>query len=322
MEFRCLCPRCYSGQICQFNTRGLSFTLDSLIWQSSLSVQVIYLALSSCIFFIGGFTNYASFVTFKRPNPRKFGVGNYLLIVSLLNQCSLLSYLLKVFFIFFPTLLTIISCKIVSYVLSVSTRYNYWLTSWITLERVCSVLFPFNDYLKSPRSAIVTSFITLFVVTAMHIHEIIFYMIENDPHKQTMCIGNLPVYISTYNYINVLIHHLVPFCIQILSITVLIVLIARSRSRAIKDGETFIKVLKRQFQNQKELYITPLIIVLSGLPQIIISFTFSCTELAAWTRHLLSVTYLLSFAPQLLGFMLFVLPSNNYFNEFQQTQLS
>jgi len=153
MEFRCLCPRCYSGQICQFNTRGLSFTLDSLIWQSSLSVQVIYLALSSCIFFIGGFTNYASFVTFKRPNPRKFGVGNYLLIVSLLNQCSLLSYLLKVFFIFFPTLLTIISCKIVSYVLSVSTRYNYWLTSWITLERVCSVLFPFNDYLKSPRSA-------------------------------------------------------------------------------------------------------------------------------------------------------------------------
>ena len=65
-----------------------------------------------------------------------------------------------------------------------------------------------------------------------------------------------------------------------------------------------------------------MIIVLSGLPQIIISFTFSCTELATWTRHLLSIAYLLSFAPQLLGFMLFVLPSNNYFNEFQQTQLS
>jgi hypothetical protein len=156
----------------------------------------------------------------------------------------------------------------------------------------------------------------------MHIHEFIFYINTKDSIEQNVCVANFPEYFSKYNYINILIHHLIPFCIQIMSITLLIIFTARSRSRMTENNNAFIKALKQQFNNQKELYVTPLIIVLSGLPQIIISSIFSCTNLLAWQTHLLCITYFLSYTPQILGFVLFVLPSTNYLNEFQQTRIS
>ncbi len=61
---------------------------------------------------------------------------------------------------------------------------------------------------------------------------------------------------------------------------------------------------------------------MSGLPQTILSFSFACVELVLWQEHALLVAYFLSFAPQLLGFILFVLPSSNYMKEFEATKLS
>jgi hypothetical protein len=320
-KYICVCPRCYSGQMCQFNTRQLSFTLDSLIQQNSLSVRVTLASVAILIFLVGGLTNSASFVTFKRATPREIGIGNYLLILSIGNQCSLLSLLLKVIEITFLSHLGQIACKTVSYMLSVSTRYTYWLTSWIALERVYTVLFPFGNCQKKPRLAILISSITLIVIATMHVHEVLYIETITDLNDQTMCVTNYSSYFSLYNYINVLIHYLVPFCTQIVSITVLIVFSARSRSRSNNNRKTFTTVFKRQFNSQKELYISPSIIILSGLPQIIISSSFSCTELSVWQRHLLCIAYFLSYAPQLLGFVLFVLPSTNYMNEFRKTQL-
>lgn len=322
-EFVCICVRCDHGRLCQFSSRELSFTLDSLIGQESRGVQsTIYLAFATLIFVIGGLTNYASFITFKRSTPRKFGVGNYLLIVSILNQCSLISLLLKVMLIFFSPLMSNLSCKFISYILSVTTRYTFWITSWITTDRVLIVLFPFGTYLKIPRFAYLTSVITFLVVSAMHVHELIFYRTINDPSGKVECIANFPLYLSTYKYVNIMAHHLIPFCIQVLSVTLLIVFTARSRSRTSSGRLTFIETLRRQFHSQKELYLTPLIIVLTGLPQIIISSSFSCQELSTWQKHLLCITYFLSYAPQLLGFVLFVMPSTSYLSEFRQTKFS
>jgi hypothetical protein len=116
---------------------------------------------------------------------------------------------------------------------------------------------------------------------------------------------------------------MIPFSIQIISITVLIIFAARIRSRTTTNDEnTFVKVLKRQFNSHKELYMTPLIIVLSSLPQVILAFSFACNEPLVWQRHALLIVYFLSYAPQLLGFILFVLPSTNYSKEFRETSLA
>ncbi|UJR06810.1 hypothetical protein I4U23_011097 [Adineta vaga] len=315
-KFLCICPSCYQGQFCQFDNRQMSFTIDSLIVQENRNVHMIYLIISLLLFLVGGWTNYGSFITFKRPTPRKFNVGYYLLIVSIFNQFSLLSLLCKVIDIYFNSILRIISCKAISFILSISIRYTYWLTSWIALDRLCLVLFPFSKRLKIPKLALGISLITLIIVSIMHCHELIFYTIIQDPSGYVMCVGNFSSIFLSYNFGNVLFHHLIPFFIQIISITFLVFLSTRSRVRSKHNYDKFFIHLKQQFNSQKELYITPLIIIFSSLPQIIISLTFSCTEMFFWQRRLLYAAYLFSYTPQLLGFVLFVLPSTTYSKEF------
>ena len=57
-------------------------------------------------------------------------------------------------------------------------------------------------------------------------------------------------------------------------ITLLIVLVARSRMKTAGHQMTFGEVLKKQFETQKELYVTPTIIIVSALPQSILTLSF------------------------------------------------
>jgi hypothetical protein len=176
--------------------------------------------------------------------------------------------------------------------------------------------------LKKPRVATMLTIVTILIVGVMHVHELIFYRKLIDLNGQSICVVDFPLNFRVYDRLTVLLHYLIPFSIQILSITILIILAARSRSRTNNNRDPFIEYLKRQFKRQKELYIPPLVIVVSGLPQIILSFSFACLELITWQQHALLLAYFLSFAPQLLGFILFVLPSSNYIKEFEATKLS
>jgi hypothetical protein len=160
------------------------------------------------------------------------------------------------------------------------------------------------------------------ILFGMHVHEIIYYTIIQDHSTGlSICITNFDTKsISTYNRISTLIHYLFPFFTQIICITFLIVLVARNRVKATGHRMTFGEVLKKQFETQKELYITPTIIILSALPQAIITFSFACTQWSDWQRHALLVSCLLSYAPQVLGFILYVLPSTTYKKEFYETE--
>jgi hypothetical protein len=319
--FLCLCPQCYTGKSCQFNNEGLSFTLDSLFIGIRSTIRILYLIFTLAIFLIGGIINYASIITFKRPILRKTSIGIYILTVSILSQCSLLSLIMKIHLILFNILMNDISCKIISYMLSVTTQCSFWLMSLIAIERVSYLIFPFATLLKKTRFALLISSLILFVISIMNIHELIYYI--KDPNENNACIINFSFKIRIYNRISTLIHYIIPFSIQLLSITLLIILAARSRSRTnTKNSNTFITYLKRQFQSQKELYITPLVIILSGLPQTIFAFSFSCIHLISWQQHALLIAYFLSYTPQLLGFFLYVLPSTNYMKEFRATSLS
>ncbi len=80
--------------------------------------------------------------------------------------------------------------------------------------------------------------------------------------------------------------------------------------------------MKTQFENQKELYITPIIIILSVLLQVVATFSLACKHLTEGQRHMLLCAYLLSYAPQVLGFILYILPSTSYRKEFSETLMS
>lgn len=306
---------------------AFGFTLDSLLASESKTTQGIYIALTFLLFVIGLLNNFCSFLTFKRQEPRKFRVGNYLLIVSILNQCALLCLFVKFLHILFGILgwTTHSSCKVVSYFLSTVTRSTYWLTSLITFDRLVLILFPrSNNTMTNSRIAIYTSMITILALCTMHIHEILFYTTVRHPDTFVLhCVTNFEHNIVTsYNRVNTLLHYLIPFFFQGTAITLLIVQMARSRAKtANATTMTFRRILKKQFSMHKELYITPAIILLSGLPQTIVSFGLACTQLTVWQRHLLLVVFLLTYIPQVLGFILYVLPSSSYKKEFNETSL-
>jgi hypothetical protein len=286
------------------------------------------------VFLFGFFSNLCSFLTFIRPKPRKVGVGNYLLIVSIVDQCSLLLLLLKTIHIIFGSNGTLFyyesfnlySCKVVSYLLSVFTRTTYWLTSFVTIERLCAVLFPTSITMKNPHLALAMTVLTILAVSGMHVHEVLHYMTIVDLSytsvNVSLCVTNyVQSLVSSYNRVNVLFHYFIPFLIQVISITILIVQIACSRARASGNSQqTFADLFKKLFKSQKEQYITPIIIVLSSLPQAILSFSYACSELKqSWQRYTLLTAYFLSYLPQMLGFILYVLPSTTYSAEFRQT---
>jgi hypothetical protein len=107
----------------------------------------------------------------------------------------------------------------------------------------------------------------------------------------------------------------------VISITLLIVLVAKSRFKTVGIAMTFRQILKQEFTTLKELYIMPSVIILSAIPQTILSFSLACTQLSYVKRHVLLTTLLLSYTPQVLGFMLYVLPSTAYKKEFEETAM-
>lgn len=320
-DFLCLCPKCSHGRWCEFSSFAFGFTLDSLLSTDSLAVRINYTCLTALLFVYGLFTNTCSLVTFKRPQQRKFAVCNYLLFVSVLNQCALFFLFLKFVYILGgfenPYTLNLISCKTISYLLFVFTRAAYWLTSWVTCDRLGMALFPTLATLKNSHIAFRVSAATFVGLTAMHIPDALYTTVAINK-----CITKFdhPL-IFVYNRVNTLLHYLGPFAIQTLSITLLLVLVSRSRAKSTGGNVTFGYVLKQMFHAQKELYVTPTIIILSALPQAILSFSLACSELSTWQRHVLLFSYLFSYAPQILGFILFVSPSKAFSKELQETAL-
>ena len=120
---------------------------------------------------------------------------------------------------------------------------------------------------------------------------------------------------------NSLIHYFAPFSVQIFSITCLVILVARSRDRLVGQRKSFRQILSEQVHKHKDQYLVPTIIIISALPQMILTFSFACTELSTTVRHLLLFAYLLSYTPQILGFLLFVLPSTVCKSKFQETSV-
>jgi hypothetical protein len=345
-DFLCLCPHCYYGRLCQFSTEFMSITLDSLLAKDVQNQRrwpsTVYITIGAIFFLLGAFNNYCSFITFIRPKPRKVGVGNYLLIVSILNQCSLLSLLLKIIEIVLGSTgalfnyewFNLYACKIISYLLSVFTRITYWLTSLVSIERLSIVLVPTALKFRQPRVSVGLSIIVIVIVSVVQMHELFYHTTILDPSYTslniTLCVTNyVQPWISTYNRTNIIIHYFAPFLIQIFSITTLLIQTTSSRQHLEAPGANergqseFLTIFKRKFQRSKEYYLTPIIIILSALPHTILSFTYACAELKyEWQRYTLMLSYYLSYLPQILGFFLYVLPSTAYTDEFKQTNIS
>ncbi|CAF3974713.1 unnamed protein product [Rotaria sp. Silwood1] len=327
-DFSCLCPYCHSGRLCEFSMQPFTFTLDSLLAFDSIFVQLVYIIIALVIVITGFLNNFLSFVTFRRPEPRKTSVGNWLFFLTLINQCTLFSLLIKFIHILLGSSIgwsNDASCKVTNYLLAAFTRVTFWLASWITIDRLLMIIFPTLLIIKSPNIAIWTTIITIISIFAMHIHDILFSISIHQPNSTiSLCVinfGNQSI-VAGYNRFSTLLHYIVPFFLQTVSIVLLIVLIARQRAKTKGHQIKFSQILKNEFMVQKELFLIPSIIVLSALPQVILSFSLICKQLISWQRHALLAACLLSYIPQIFSLLLHVIPSTTYKKEFYKTSVA
>lgn len=330
-NFKCLCPKCFYGDRCQYSTALLSYSLDALTVKSQIGTQVTYvLVVFLLLFLVSLFTNYCTFSTFKRSSLLDCAVRYYLLIISFASPCSIFFLLLKLAFISLGTITTMqenaafsfLCCRMVSFFLSAMTKINNWLTSLITIEGLIIVCAPSmtRRTLRYTRWRLFLSLVIIITVLAMHLHELIYYTAIKESTAKLLCtIDYSNKALLVYSRFNVLFHYFVPFGIQVIAVTLLIVLLARQRAR-LRANQPLNEMIRNQFSKQKQLYLIPTIIIFSSIPQVILSFTYQCEELQhSWQRHLFLTAYLFSNVPQALGFILYVLPSSTYRQEFSMT---
>ena len=86
-----------------------------------------------------------------------------------------------------------------------------------------------------------------------------------------------------------------------------------------------LRLITDVLHENKEFVLGPAITLvpqLFSLPLFISSFVFDCQNLEdSWLRHFLIVSYWISFTPQWTSFLLYVVPSSLYSNEWRQTKL-
>ncbi|CAF1509476.1 unnamed protein product [Adineta steineri] len=284
----CRCPACFHGSKCQFSTKGFSLSLDNILGYqirpspgltNQLNVVKFSLVLVVVMFFIGTFSGIFSAMVFIQKNSRKVGSVDFLL-----RTC---------------------------------VNYGDWLNASVAIERALTVIQGIHfDKEKSKRIAKWAIVLLFFIIATTNLHDPLNRrLITDEDEQRTWCIIRYSSLAETYNSVSQIVHFSLPFALNIISSLIIIVNIARARSRTQKE-QTLKKHIRKQLALNKHLFISPIILVLLAVPGLIISLISGCmkTDREPW---LPLIGYFISFVPSLLVFVVFVLPSTTYKAEFK-----
>jgi len=102
-------------------------------------------------------------------------------------------------------------------------------------------------------------------------------------------------------------------------ISCIILIIKKSRQQSnVHKQRSYKEILREQFREHRHLLTVPIVLVILSLPRLIITFVSKCLTSTddAW---LFLVGYFISFIPPMLTFIVFILPSKFYREEFQKS---
>jgi len=118
-----------------------------------------------------------------------------------------------------------------------------------------------------------------------------------------------------------MIHYLTTFLVNLICTIALLILISRSRANADKKKSRW-QTFREQVKKKKEMFIPSMIVIISALPHLIISFSLVCSDLdTKWQRYMLIVSYFSACVPQSLTFHLYIQPSKFFLQEFRATNV-
>ena len=327
-KFACLCLDCFYGSKCQFSSEGFSLSLDSIIGyqirpEKNLSEQLFavkFCVIFTVIMFLVGMVNgIVSSLVFKSKEAQKIGCGLYLFTTSLFSIVIVIILTLKITFLLLAQMTYItnvtflhIQCRTIDYILRTCLSFTDWLSACVAIERVFIVLKKTN--FDTTRSKQIAKYVIIFLFIAnaiSNVYEAIFRRIiidDGDNEERIWCVVSYPLSVQRYSVIIQFIHFLTPFICNILSALIVLQKITRGADK---------KLVRKQLKQHKHLVISPIILVLLASPRLVISLVLDCMK-ADRNPWIFLAGYFISFIPSLLIFVVFILPSTIYKNEWKK----
>jgi hypothetical protein len=331
----CVCPECFYGTRCQFRSSLFGLSLDAILGyhiQPHVSIyhqsHIVKVSIAfTIIMTISGLVNgVLSLIIFKNKEPRKIGSGLYLLGSSITTLFTMTIFALK-FWILISAQITSMTnrsflqfqCTSMDFLLRFGINMDQWLNACVTMERAFTTIkgIWFNKQ-KSKQMAkyIIVFLLFLNIITIIHdpIYRHLIDDVNNEDEKRIWCIVTYSSRLQTFNFMINLFHFFLPFLINLISAFIIIIKIAQQRTR-VQANRKYRQLLYEQFREHSHLFLAPLLLIILAVPRLIISLTSGCMK-SNNDSWLFLTGYFISFIPPTLTFVVFVLPSKLYKDEF------
>ena len=314
------------------------------IHDQSLSIKISGV-LTVIMFSVGVVSSFCSFLTFQNQKSRTVGCGLYFLTSSVTSLLTITMFTIKFWFVvgtqMSPSIgqsVLQVGCKSIECFMKLFFYWDAWLSACVAVERAASVYKGVSfDKEKSKRIARWIIFILPLVIMGSLIHEPIYRQISKHEtmekaksnieiistkekiatHSYVWCVTTYPQSIQDYNTVILFVHLLSPFLSNLFSSIFIIIASARRRAEA-QNRQTYPEHLRKQWNEHKQLVISPVVLLLLSTPRLVISLLSGCTDVSHYAWLYISA-YFISFTPSILIFVVFVLPSTSYRSTFKQS---
>jgi hypothetical protein len=330
----CLCPNCFFGNRCQFYAKGLGSTLDEILGyefkrNTILSKQPTTVQVAATItlmlFVIGLINSILSIIIFSRTKSKEIGAGIYLLASSVTSLLTSIALVFKFWFLFHShqdskDLKNILkgNCFGIEPTLKLFLYLDAWLNACVAVERTMTVIKGVNfDKQLSRKIAPWVISILILTIIALFIPQLIYLYIFNDEmEERSWCVVTYTKWLASYSSTLIFVHYFVPLAINVISIPCIMIITARQRSKS-RSNHTFWLHLRARISKNKHLIISSTMIICLTLPHLIISIILDCQKSSNLFWFYLT-GYYLSFCPATFVFIIFVLPTGLYRQEFHE----
>ena len=317
----CICPRCFYGTRCQFNTNGFSLSLDAILGyhilpQMALKDQpsiVKFSLITTIIFILLGLINgILSLITFKNKIIREVGSGWYLLGSAMMTLIGMIIFGLKLMILIFTQMASInnrlflqIQCLSLDFLLGICLSMNQWFDACVAIERAIAVIKGarfIKEKSKKIARRVSLLLVLLVILTSIHdpISRRLFIEQLDDDQTRIWCIVSFASHLQIYNTTINIFHFITPLMINLISA---IILLTKKSPR-------------RRLREHQHLFTAPVFLVILAVPRLIISLLSKCMT-SSRESWLFLAGYFISFIPSVLTFVLFVIPSKFYKKQFQ-----
>ncbi|CAF4071728.1 unnamed protein product, partial [Adineta steineri] len=341
---------CVIGDQCNFYIKGIGLTLDDILRDelqpnivlNNQSFSIKLGAGLTIIMFVAGLINSVlSLITFQHKNSQQVGCGTYLLVSSITSLLAISMFIIKFWFVVLThiNVSTSVSalrggCIFIEPILKLFLYLDGWLNACVAVERAILIFKGVNfDKKKSKSIARRTILILPFCIFGTLIHELVFRRLfeyetapratdtnitnENTNNRYVSCITRYSPSVQDYNTAVLFFHLVGPFIVNLCSALFIIFGGAQQRSVA-RTNQNFKKHVQEQFNEHKQLIISPVVLLVLSIPRLIISLLPGCVKTSK-NLWLYLGAYFISFTPSMLIFLIFVFPSELYMKAFKQS---